>query len=755
MLSFIPIKPGTKQPAIRWEDNQKVAASAELVKNWTDAGLQLALVTGAVSGNLEVIDFDVEDCFKPWGKLIGQELFGLLTVVRTMKGYHVYYTCEEIGRNQVLAKQKIGGKAMIETRAEGGYVVTPSVNDNRYEFLEGSHATIPTLSLSERETLFEAARQLDERPKVYAGKNRVSGKPGDDYNEKAPPWEEILEPVGWELVRARADGVTEWRRPGKLDGISATVGMHGTDLFYIFSSSVDKLEPGTYSKFSYLAHTEFGGDYAACAKKLAKDGYGDQRQPKDFLAAKVNALAMTLDNFKGKDGNAYCFVEGRGVVALSSELYKGILTLMALDADVGEFISPAVIDNVANNMMRTVSACGEEREIHARVGYNEEERAVYVDMGEHNTRAVKITSDGWSIVDEPNVYFVTTQRRTPIPEPQTGGSLNDLRGLINAKTDDNYQMIVAWMLNCYNPHGAFPILVLHGDASTGKSEATRVIRSIIDPSRILSTLTKPNNVESIMQVAYSNYVLAYDNLSGISNMVSDALCQLSTGSGYATRKLYTNTELVVYDCQRPVILNGIDQLARREDFGTRALVLEFEKIQKGDKKSIEDMEQELLDKTPKFLGALFTAVSKSLANARHTQVDDFDTRLTDFCKWTVGAIDCFEWDREGFKNAIVRNAQAINEDLVAINPVSEYVDIFMQTREEWEGTSSDLLEKLTGLVTPAMSRSKDWPKTNATLSFKLTRAASSLSAIGIYVERFRTKTNRMIRIVNANLTDNE
>jgi hypothetical protein len=755
MLSFIPIKPGTKIPAIDWAPYQKVCAAPEVVKSWLEGGACLALVTGKVSGNLEVLDFDVADCFQPWASQIGQELFNKFTVVQTIKGYHLYYTCDEIGRNQVLAKKKSDGKAMIETRAEGGYVVTPSSNDTRYKFLEGDHDSIPHLTVEEREIMFCAARQFCEKPKVIHGRNRVPGKPGDDYNEKAPPWEDILNKAGWGFVRERSDGISEWRRPGKTDGISATVGVHGKDILYVFSSSVDNLEPGAYNKFSYLAATEYDGDFSACAKQLAKDGYGTQKSQKDFLAALVDAVASRLDTFKGKDGNAYCYVPERGVVAIGSELYKGIITVNCKAAEIGEFISPTVVDQVSNSQTREVLAEGEERDIFARVGYNDEERAVYVDMGERNTRAVKITKDGWSIVDEANVYFATTQRRTALPEPQKGGSLDDLKGLINAKDADDYNLIMAWMLSCFNPHGAFPILILHGDAASAKSVGTKIIRTVVDPSNILSTLTKPSSVESVMQVAYSNYVLAYDNLSGITNAVSDALCQLATGSGYATRKLYTNMELVVYDCKRPVILNGIDQLAKREDFGSRALVIEFMPIPKENKKAEGEIYDQLEKRMPKFLGALYDAVACALEGYSHTQTDDFESRLTDFVNWTVAGLPAFEgWDRAGFKAALEANEAAVTEDMILLNPVSEYVEKFMSSRDVWEGSAEELLERLTGLATPALMRSQDWPKSNSSLSFKLNRAAASLGKIGIEVERLRVKGKRTVRITNANTSDN-
>jgi hypothetical protein len=754
MLSYIPIRPGTKKPAIEWHQYMETPATPSQVEAWKEVG-PMGLVTGKVSDNLEVIDFDVAELFRPWADEIG-DLFEKLTVVQTSKGFHVYYYCDKIGRNQVLAKRKLDGKAKIETRAEGGYVVTPSPQDDRYVFLCGDHGSIPTITEDERELMFCVARTYCEKPKVFHGKNRVPGKPGDDYNEKAPPWEEILTEAGWTFVRERSDGISEWRRPGKTDmGISATVGVHGKDILYVFSSSVENLDPGAYNKFSYLAHTEYGGDFTECAKALAAQGYGEKQTPKDNSFAKIFDLGLTFETFKGKDGVAHAYVEGKGVMPVQSSIFSGTLMLAALEKGIVKAPNPSTFERVTNALNQIILASGDEREIFARVGFNRDEDAVYVDLGYNDTRAVKITKAGWEIVDEPNVYFCTQQRRTPLPEPRRGGSLDDLRGLINAKDIDDYYLIIAWMINCFNPYGAFPLLVIHGGASAAKTFGTRFIRKLVDPSDMLPTLTKPTSVENMMQVAFSNYVMAYDNLSGISNALSDAMCQLSTGSGFATRKLYTNMDLVVYDCKRPVILNGIDQLARREDFGSRALVIEFPKFKKGKRKDDKLLIDQLEERTPKFLGAMYDAVALALDNYNHVQIDDFDSRLQDFCKWTVAAMGAFpKWDRDKFRAAMQANEDHISEDLMTLNPVTEYTVQFMQNKDEWEGTPAELLEKLTGLVPPALARSKDWPKSAAALSFKLNRGDGPLAKQGIKMERIRGPKTRTVKLTNENPTDN-
>ena len=54
---------------------------------------------------------------------------------------------------------------------------------------------------------------------------------------------------------------------------------------------------------------------------------------------------------------------------------------------------------------------------------------------------------------------------------------------------------------------------------------------------------------------------------------SDWLCRMVTGGGYSTRRLYTNTEEEVFSVSRPIILNGITQIADQPDLIDRSIFI--------------------------------------------------------------------------------------------------------------------------------------------------------------------------------------
>ncbi len=92
--SIIPIKTGTKKPAVRsWKPYQQAPADEKQLRRWFGNSKQrsVAVILGQVSGNLACRDFDLESAYRTWAERFG-ELARTLPTVRTSRGYHVYFT---------------------------------------------------------------------------------------------------------------------------------------------------------------------------------------------------------------------------------------------------------------------------------------------------------------------------------------------------------------------------------------------------------------------------------------------------------------------------------------------------------------------------------------------------------------------------------------------------------------------------------------------------------------------------------------
>jgi putative DNA primase/helicase len=137
-FSVIPARAdGTKAAAVAWKAYEKRRATEDEIKAWFAGGrdLGVAIVCGAVSGNLLVMDFDQPGYFEEWQQIVEAEdgeVLGLLPVVQTPKGYgrHVYMRLAKAISGTKLAKapstnDKAPWVVAIESRGEGQYVLAP------------------------------------------------------------------------------------------------------------------------------------------------------------------------------------------------------------------------------------------------------------------------------------------------------------------------------------------------------------------------------------------------------------------------------------------------------------------------------------------------------------------------------------------------------------------------------------------------------------------------------------------------------
>lgn len=91
-----------------------------------------------------------------------------------------------------------------------------------------------------------------------------------EYNA-AYTWDELLGGDGWTLHKIDTDGTRHWVRPGKhpRKGSSATTGHNGIDKLHVFSSSIDWLPcESRHSRWSYMVHRDFGGDFSAASRAI-------------------------------------------------------------------------------------------------------------------------------------------------------------------------------------------------------------------------------------------------------------------------------------------------------------------------------------------------------------------------------------------------------------------------------------------------------------------------------------------------------
>ncbi|SMQ60914.1 hypothetical protein SAMN05444673_0439 [Bacillus sp. OV166] len=478
-------------------------------------------------------------------------------------------------------------------------------------------------------------------------------------------------------------------------------------------------------------------------RKLAEDNE-DKKEEKETQSQVLIRLATGFEVFHTKEKETYATFKVRDhyeTWPLKGSGFKLWLTKKYFE-EYGKAAGGQGMTDALNVLNAKALFEGKEYSVFTRIA--EKDNVIYIDLCNENWEVVKVDENGWEVISNPPCKFVRSNLVKELPRPVRGGSLGELKQFINFQYEDDWKLIVAWILAALRPGIPYPLLNIQGEQGSAKSTTTKVIRAIVDPSQMpLRNLPKEERDLSI--AAKNTWVLAFDNLSGLSNMMSDALCKLSTGGGLATRKLYSDDEEAVFNIIRPVILNGIDDIAKRQDLLDRAIVISLPSI-KEEKRTDEKTFWENFEKShARILGALLNVLSEAIKELPSTKLKD-KPRMADFAQWVTAAEKGLEWEAGEFLTIYTQNRnEAIDQGLDS-DPVAVAVQVFMQTRISWEGTAAETVAELGRYIDERTKYSKAWPS-DRKLKERLRRIAPGLRTKGIeFFDIGRTQKGATLRL---------
>ena len=155
---------------------------------------------------------------------------------------------------------------------------------------------------------------------------------------------------------------------------------------------------------------------------------------------------------------------------------------------------------------------------------------VYLDLCDEQWRAVEIDADGWHIVKQEGVKFRRPGGMRALPEPVRGGSIDELRPFLNLKDEDDFTLLVGWLILSLNPRGPYPSMWLLGEQGSSKSVMSRICRALIDPNSA-PLRTRPANERDLAISAQNSWMQVLDNVSTTPQWLSEALWRYYRSSG--------------------------------------------------------------------------------------------------------------------------------------------------------------------------------------------------------------------------------
>ena len=388
---------------------------------------------------------------------------------------------------------------------------------------------------------------------------------------------------------------------------------------------------------------------------------------------------------------------------------------------------------------------GEESPINLRVANHRGK--IYLDLCDRAWRAVEIDTEGWRIVNRPPPRFHRTRGSRPLPAPEPGGSLDELRPFLNVD-HQGWTLIKAFLVAALRPGVPCPILVVKGEQGAGKTTACRIISALIDP-RTGALRGVPREVRDLTAAARNSWLVCFDNLSHLPEELADAACRLATGGGFGGRELYSDHDEAIFDATRPMVFNAIPDLgAARPDFLDRALIVEFLDLKPERRRDEAQFWREFEEVRPRILGALLDAVTAGLRNLPDVRLEQ-PPRMADFALW-VNACEESLGMKPGEALATYQSNRTETHNL-ALESSPLYEPVAELAREGFSGTVTELHARLTCMMSESMRRSVRWPKAPSALGSALRRIASNLRAVGIEIQfsRAHFRGRSVVSLVSA------
>lgn len=783
-LSVIPIIEGAKNPHYLCLDKDKkhnllyACATHDQVKSWIAGGVKSwGVAGGIVSGNLVTLDFDEKHypgLFDLWYEKLSDDQKKIVDTCYKNKtrnnGVHLRYRTETSQPTIKLARkvefntktQKEEIVVIAETRAEASYaLIPPSVG---YTTMQGSLLELPIISDEIHEELIDIIRifnEVEDEPATeYEWKPTdapIGDRPGDRLNKQAT-WGEILEPHGWV-----EEEKNRWRRPGKDkgDGTSATTEYDNRPMLYVFSTSAYPFQANKgYSKFHAFTLLNHDGDFKASAKVAGKMYPKDESNLKK-QESQANKLLENILNredvflFHDEQSEAHISLEISGHQEVRSCKSKAIRLWLSREIHLTQEKAPGaeVIKSILAVVEGKARFDGPEIELQNRTAWRDGD--LWYDLTNKEWQAIKINTDGWEIIDKAPILFKRYSHHKAQIMPTTNGDVNLFLKYINITNPEHRLLFLVFLISCFVPDFPHVVLVVFGAQGSSKSTLSKFTRLVVDPS-LIEVASFPHGHKDLIQALAHHYFLFFDNVSYISEEQSDTLCKAVTGGGHTTRELYSDDEDVIRNFRRCIGINGINLVATRPDLLERSLLLELERIETTERKTEKELYENFNKDLPSILGGVFDVLVKSIKIHPTIKLDSHH-RMADWALWGCAIAEALGHTKEEFLNAYTNNINRQAEMLLNENIVAVAIFTFMEDKDDWKNTPTELLKQLTShaMLSEIDVREKYWPKGAGPLTRRLNEISTYLKQMGILIISDTDGTNRSIHIQKIGKTEKE
>jgi hypothetical protein len=743
-VAVIPVPAGEKNPGRPgWESLRII--EEEIPNFWTN-GQNVGLLCGEPSGDRVDVDLDPDEAVR----IAGRFLPPTLTSGRVSRPHsHWWYVSPAA---ESCDWKDTDGSKLVELRSTGRQtLVAPSVHPDGDEYVWHTETGLRMAEVGAAElarhlcklaTAVMIARHL---PPIRAG---TEGGGRHDYALALAGF--LLRPgrLGEDLtlkVLKAAWDAKGW--PGEREKREAHRDLEG-----IVRDTAVNLEAGEPVVGGPTLEEYAPGIVRLLCKwwgwerKLQRENKPEEKEERRNQADRLIGYALedVQELFVDQHGAPHVLISDEPV-PLTSRCYSWLRRLMWEEE--GRSVSGEYLKMAAGTLSAHAEFSGDSRELYTRAAWHE--GILYYEL--RPGKAVRVGPGGWTFEANPPVLFRRYVNLKALPDPEAGGSLDVLDELVNLKSERDRRLFKAYLVTLPLEHVGRPIFNASGAMGSGKTTIGRVVKRTWDPTAPETVRFDPRD---FLQKAMHAYIVMLDNQNTIPEWAADTLCRLVSGEADSKRRLYTDDEDVIIELRRAAILNGINVPTERGDVLDRSLVVELERIPDGERKTEEQIWELFAREHPRSLDALFDTLSKAIALKPSLKLSR-RPRLADWGEYAAAVYEVMGWGAETFLKDWDEVVRVQNQATLDGSPVAQATIKFMEDKEEYTGTSSEMHSKLKVVAAQLgvdVDRDKAWPKSARWLWRRIKEVLPLLVAAGIEASRGRDESAKQItlRMIHKN-----
>jgi len=457
---------------------------------------------------------------------------------------------------------------------------------------------------------------------------------------------------------------------------------------------------------------------------------------KKKLSSAEKCLAIVKDLTVFSDGkNYYALLKEEGtrqvVARLPSQEFEEWLSRKYTKAYTA-FINSSDIRGIVNFLRAKAKQSGEVREVFMRFAQNSSGSS-FIDLcNRKDDKVIAIDDQGWTITKQTDVVFTTDTHLCPLVEPDRAA--NEFEALklfkyINVKDKMNQVAILAWI--CSLPlNMEHPILMLQGKKASGKTTAAKSIRKIYDNAKPIN-MSLVSNESDVALNFFKNPVCFIDNMDKITPSMANMFCKAVTGDGYSKRIHYTNTQLIHFEYERPVVITALHPPTLRGDFLSRCMWVKMREINSNKFIGKDLLKEEFAADTPSIFGALLTLTVRARQEAKSIRLNH-KTRLVDFDLFACGVAKALGVDPCKF----MQSRLAAADQLSCYGKEKPFFDSFIDLIDSKNGTMNIAAQKLADEISDKLGE----PLSVHSLGKKFSHHTTVLDDLNISVNKKRGKS---------------